>query len=187
MGMGAGFGMMMPAMMQQAMAAAGGPAAAGRTSPAGAAAAGASPGADLANMPSGTTDPAAIVRAVANAAGYTVAESGGALQVTVPLGALKKQVVNVEIGPADAQGHAALNYWTVCGPYQEKNAADLLRFNTGTLQGAFAIRKIGGADMVVLQANQHAETLTPLEVSRVLSALAWQADQVEHNVLGGGP
>ena len=39
--------------------------------------------------------------------------------------------------------------------------------------------------MVVLQANQMAETLDPLEVSRVLSATAWQADRVEQRLTGG--
>jgi membrane protease subunit (stomatin/prohibitin family) len=181
MGMGAGFGMMMPAMMQQAMAAA--PAGA-RTTPAGAAAAGASPGPDPANMPTGTADPAAAVRSVATAAGYTVAASGGAMQITVPIGALRKQVVNVEIGQPDPQGHSTVNYWSVCGPYAEKNAADLLRFNTTALHGALAIKKVGTVDMVVLQANQLAETLTPLDVSRVLSAIAWQADEIEQKMFG---
>ena len=79
-----------------------------------------------------------------------------------------------------------VNYWSVCGPYVEKNAAELLRYNTGTLHGAFAVKKIGTADMVVLQTNQLAETVTPLEVSRVLSAIAWQADQVEQKLVGDG-
>ena len=38
--------------------------------------------------------------------------------------------------------------------------------------------------MVVLQTNQLAETVTPLDISRVLSALAWQADQVEQKLFG---
>ena len=78
-----------------------------------------------------------------------------------------------------------MNYWSVCGPYLEKNAADLLRYNTGTLHGAFAVKKVGTAEMVVLQTNQLAEAVTPLDVSRVLSAIAWQADQVEQKLVGG--
>ena len=38
---------------------------------------------------------------------------------------------------------------------------------------------------VVLLASQMAETLDPLEVSRVLSAIAWQADRVEERLTGG--
>ncbi len=86
MGMGAGFGMMMPGMIQQAMAAGTGMAAPPRTTPAGTAAAGVSLGPDA---PSAAADPAAVVRAVASAAGYVIAESGGAMQITVPVGPLR--------------------------------------------------------------------------------------------------
>ncbi len=75
--------------------------------------------------------------------------------------------------------------WSICGPLNEKNAMSLLRYNGKMLHGAFAARNVGGAEMVVIQANQLAETLDPLEISRVLSAVAWQADQVEQK-LGGG-
>ena len=183
LGMGAGFGMMMPGMIQQAMA--GGPAAAGRTTPAGAAAAGVAIGPDFSQLAPTMTDPKAAIRTVATAAGYAIAESGDTLQITVPVGPLRKQIVNIEFGQADSAGHPTVNYWSVCGPYDEKNAAELLRYNTGTLHGAFAVKKVGEAEMVVLQANQLAETITPLEVSRVLSALAWQADQVEQRLVGG--
>ncbi len=113
-------------------------------------------------------DPKAAVRAVASAAGYPVAESAAGLQITVPVGALRKQVVNVEFGQADQTGHPTVTFWSVCGPYVEKDAAELLRFNSGTLHGAFAIKKIGSTEMVVLQANQLAETIDPMEVIRVL-------------------
>ncbi len=163
MGMGAGFGMMMPGMIQQAMA--------GTT-------------ASNAPAPAVAVDPKAIVRTVAAAAGYAVAESGNALQISVPTGALRKQVVNVEFGTPDQAGRAAVNYWSACGPYDEKNAADLLRFNADVLHGAFAVKKVGTAEMVVLQANQAPDAITPLGVSQVLSAIAWQADQVEQKIAG---
>jgi hypothetical protein len=173
MGFGAGFGMMMPGMMQQAMT--GGP----RTSPAGAAAAGAAVGPDLSQIAPSVADPKSAVRAVATAAGYAVAELGAMLQITVPVGPLRKQTVNVEF----PQG--SINYWSVCGPYDEKAAADLLRFNAAAMHGALAVRKVGEVEMVVLQANQASETITPIEISRTLSALAWQADQMEQKILGG--
>ena len=115
----------------------------------------------------------------------SLAESGDSLRITVPVGSLRKQVIHVEFGKTDASGNPTLAYWSVCGPYVEKNAADLLRFNTSTLHGAFAVRKVSGAEMVVLQANQLAEAAIPLEVSRILSALAWQADQAEQKLIGG--
>jgi membrane protease subunit (stomatin/prohibitin family) len=200
MGMGAGFGMMMPGMIQQAITGGGQPpagatpppapvpqtpAAPGTAVAAGAAAGAAAAGPDFGDLAPVTTDPKAMVRNVAEAAGYTLAESGNTLQVTVPIGPLRKQLVTVEFGQTDESGHSVVRYWSICGPVTEKNAMTLLRYNTKMLHGAFAARSIGAAEMVVIQANQLAETLDPLEVSRTLSAVAWQADRVEQK-LGGG-
>ena len=192
MGMGAGFGMMMPGMIQQAMAGGAQPAP-GTPQPAGVvpaavagAAAGAAPaGPDFGDLAPVTTDPKAMVRSVATAAGYTIEESGETLRITIPLSTLRKQLVNVEFGKTDKSGHSMVNYWSICGPVSEKNAMSLLRYNTKMLHGAFAVREVNGTELVALQANQLAETLDPLEISRVLSAVAWQADQVEQKLSGG--
>jgi membrane protease subunit (stomatin/prohibitin family) len=215
MGMGAGFGMMMPGMIQQAMAAGSQPSggfpqqpppgaypqqpsgAPPRTSPAGAAAAGVSAGfgaaggaggsgrMDFADLAPVTTDPKSMVRSVATAAGHQVEESGDSLQITMKLSELRKQVVHAELGRSDKEGHAMVTFWSICGPANERNAMTLLRYNTQMLHGAFAVRNVAGAEMVVLQSNHLAETLDPLEISRVLSAIAWQADQVEQKLAGG--
>ena len=37
--------------------------------------------------------------------------------------------------------------------------------------------------MVVLEANQLADTADPLEMTRIVAAIAWQADQVEQRLL----
>ncbi len=196
MGMGAGFGMMMPGMIQQAIGG-GQPPAAGVARPAptpsaapaagavaGVAAAGPDFG-DLAPATPVTKDPKAMVRSVAEAAGYSIQPVGETMRITISLGALRKQLVSVEFGKTDKSGHSMVNYWSICGPVSEKNAMTLLRYNTKMLHGAFAVRDIDGTEMVVIQANQLADTLDPLEVSRVLSAIAWQADKVEQQ-LGGG-
>ena len=196
MGMGAGFGMMMPGLIQQAMASGGQPApappqparpaaTAPATAAAGAAAGAAAAGPDFAALAPVTTDPKSMVRGVAQAAGYKIAESGNTMRITVPIGSLRKQLVTIEFGQTDESGHSMVGYWSICGPVTEKNAMSLLRYNTQLLHGAFAARQVGGAEVVVIQANQLAETLDPLEVSRVLSAVAWQADQVEQKLLGG--
>jgi membrane protease subunit (stomatin/prohibitin family) len=210
MGLGAGFGMMMPGMIQQAMAGGtrgapgtpptpGGPQPPRRPQPPGtptspsrddavaavgpAAAAGGLSFDDLAPV---TKDPKAMVRNVSEGAGYQIVESeSGALQITVPVGPLRKQVVHVEFGQSDDAGHNVVTYWSICGPALDKHAMTLLRYNMKLLHGAFAVKDVGGAPTVVLQANQMAETLDPLEVSRVLSAVAWQADKVEQKLVGG--
>ncbi len=195
MGMGAGFGMMMPGMIQQAMAGgtapvpgqpqAAPPAPGVAAAAAGATAAAATAGPDFGDLAPVTTDPKAMVRNVSEAAGYKIAESGSKLQITVPIGSTRKQLVTIDFGQTDESGHAMVNYWSICGPVSEKNAMSLLRYNTKMLHGAFAVQNVGGAEMVVIQANQLAETLDPLEVSRVLSAVAWQADKVEQKLVGG--
>ncbi|MDY0167926.1 MAG: SPFH domain-containing protein [Thermoguttaceae bacterium] len=201
MGLGAGFGMMMPGMIQQAMHGTATPAAtpvagaappppptaAGqpRTSPAGAAAAGLGAGPSFADLAPVTLDPEAMIRNVAEAAGYTIERQDDMLRLTVPLGELRKQVVYVELERRDQEGHAMVHYWSICGPANPRNAMALLRHNTKLLHGAFAFREVAGTEMVVLQTNHLAETIDPLEVSRTLSALAWQADRVEQQLTGG--
>jgi len=195
MGMGAGFGMMMPGMIQQAMQAGAVPATPppvpGQPTPPASAAAGAAAGAAMAGggLDFGDLAPAAVdvkqlVRAAAEANSYTVEEVGNSWSITVPVGALRKQVVQVEFGAKDDQGHEMVNYWSVCGPVSPQNALALLRYNTSILHGAFAARSVAGAEMVVLQANQLAETLDTLEVSRTLAAIAWQADKAEQKIVG---
>jgi membrane protease subunit (stomatin/prohibitin family) len=188
MGMGAGFGMMMPGRIQQAMSGGGasmaGPSPAQAGGVAGAAAAGMATGSNFANLQAATTDPKVIVRTVANAAGYKIEESGDAMQIAVPRGTLRKQRVTVEFGQKDADGNAIVNYWSICGPFEEKNAAALLQYNTSTIHGAFAVKTIADKQMVVLQTNQPADTISAIEVSKVLAAIAWQADQVEQKLLG---
>ena len=77
-----------------------------------------------------------------------------------------------------------VRYWSICGPFDPKNALALLRYNSTLLHGAFAVEQVAGREMVVLQVNHLAETLDPLEISRTLSAIAWQADQVEQKLVG---
>ncbi|MBC8873523.1 MAG: SPFH domain-containing protein [Planctomycetes bacterium] len=204
MGMGAGFGMMMPGMIQQAMA--GGqnpmvpqqappgapqtpPAApiAGAAAAAAGTAAGAAGGLDFGDLAPATAaaDPKQIVRSVVDSAGWRIQETGNVLQVTVPIGALRKQTVAVDFNGKDEEGHNVISYTSICGPVSEKNAMALLRYNMKMVHGAFAVQNTGSGEMVVVQANQLADTADPLEVTRVMTAVAWQADKVEEK-LGGG-
>ncbi|NLE38982.1 MAG: SPFH domain-containing protein [Pirellulaceae bacterium] len=190
MGLGAGFGMMMPGVLQQAMRQS--PAATPTVNPqstAGATAAtplvAASFGPTFDDLTAAVTDPKAVVRAVVEAGGYAFDEAGDAWKVTVPIGSLRKQVVIIDFGQTDAEGHAIVKYWSICGPALPGNALTLLRYNDEMLHGAFAVRKVNGGEMVVIQANQMAETLDAMDVSRLLSAIAWQADKVEQKLVGG--
>jgi membrane protease subunit (stomatin/prohibitin family) len=188
MGMGAGFGMMMPSMIQQAMAAGSTPAGrAGAAAPAAAsgAAAGMTAGAlNFDALSAATPDPRQLVRTVAQAAGWSIEETEHLWQITVPVGALRKQVVSVNFGAADSEGHRIIAYSSICGPANERNAMLLLRFNQQMVHGAFAVQSTPAGEMVVVQANQLAETADPLEVTRLITGVAWQADKAEEKMVG---
>ncbi len=191
MGMGAGFGMMMPQMLREAMTAGGqagaAPAARPATSPAPAAGAPAAAGGfglDFSELARTTTDPKAIIRQVCQSAGYAVDEQGDVWNVTVPIGGLRKQLVAVRFDQKDPQGHPIVAYQSSCGPVNEQTALTLLRYNTKMVHGAFAVEKVGDTEMVMIQANQLVDMLNVVGVTQVLSAVAWQADQVEEKMIG---
>jgi hypothetical protein len=106
-------------------------------------------------------------------------------QITVKIDSLRKQKVHVDFAQKDSSGQAVVGFWSVCGPAVERNAMSLLRYNTGLVNGAFSIRSVNGVEMVVLQANQMADLLDALAVTRIIAALAWQADKVEQKLTGG--
>ncbi|MCL4207628.1 MAG: SPFH domain-containing protein [Pirellulaceae bacterium] len=204
MGMGAGFGMMMPGMIAQAMggmqqpmggqagAVPGG--AAGVAPIAGAAAgaagmaaasAGQSGGLDFGDLTPQAPDAKQLVRAVAQSAGWKWNESGDVWSVVVPIGTLRKQTVHVDFTVKDDDGNAVLGFSSVCGPASDRNAMALLRYNTKMIHGAFAVQQTPAGEMIVVQGNQLASIADPLQVTRAITAIAWQADKVEEK-LGGG-
>lgn len=210
MGLGAGFGMMLPGMIQRAMS--GGPtpgaastppappaAATPPPSPAGsspvaalAAGAAASLGFDDLSAETGdvpaaaAADPRDLVRRVAEAAGYQVRETDQRLDIVVPVGALRKQVVRVACDRRDDQGHPLVTFCSLCGPASERNAMKLLRYNVQMPYGAFAVLREGPGEQIAICATLLAEGLAAFEVARLLPAIAWQADRVEEKLLSGG-
>lgn len=185
MGMGAGFGMLMPNLIGQAMQ---GRSSAASTAPA----AGQVPvtatvagGPDFSSLAAPPADPKQLVRRVAQSAGWKVTEQGDQWQIVVTIGPLRKQTVTASFGSRDADGHAILSFSSTCGVAQDNNAMQLLRLNTQMVHGAFAVQQTEGGEMIVMQSNHLADTIDPLEVTRVVTSLAWQADRAETQ-LGGG-
>jgi hypothetical protein len=191
MGMGAGFGMMMPGMIQQAMhgmqqkppASPGAPAAAASGLAAGAAASAQSGGLNFDDL-GPPTDPQGLVRNVAQSAGWQIQESGDQWQITVPIGSLRKQTVLVDFAARDDEGHQMIAYSSVCGPASDRAAMALLRYNQRMVHGAFAVNQSPSGEVVVVVANQLADTADPLEVTRLVTAVAWQADKAEQKLTG---
>jgi membrane protease subunit (stomatin/prohibitin family) len=195
MGFGAGMGMMLPGMINQATQNTPRPAAP-MPAPAAAApvtatvvAAGAPAGVlDLSDFnPTGAaSDTRSVVRNVAQSSGWQLSESGDNWTITLPIGSLRKQSVNVTFGGKDSEGHEVIRYSSTCGVCSPQNAMSLLKYNNQMVHGAFAVQSTSSGDVVVVQASQLAGTVTPLDVTRVVTAIAWQADKVEEKLLGGG-
>jgi hypothetical protein len=210
MGMGAGFGMMLPGMISNAMQSGarvnpnqfqvgqvsklptGAPVGQVSNLPVGGAAAAA--GAGQAGMNFGglqrtaapaATDPKELIRAVAKSAGWQALESGDAWQIVVPVGALRKQTVDVRFDQKDPEGHPLISYSSVCGPSTPDNAMKLLKFNAQMVMGAFCVQETPSGDVVAICASQLAATSTALDVTRTITSIAWQADKVEDNLTGG--
>jgi membrane protease subunit (stomatin/prohibitin family) len=130
-------------------------------------------------------DPKQLVRAVAQSAGWQCLESGEAWHIVVPVGALRKQTVIVRFDQKDPDGHALISYSSICGPSTPENALKLLKFNAQMVMGAFCIQETPSGDMVGVCFSQLASTSAALDVSRAVTSIAWQADKVEEQLVGG--
>lgn len=188
MGMGAGFGMMMPGMIREAMQ--GGTFAPAAPPPASAqaaagTAAGTAAGMSFDSLTPVARDPRTIVRTVAQSSGWQIEEFGDLWHIRVPVGSLRKQTVTVNFAAKDPEGQAIIAYSSICGPASPENAMHLLKFNQQMVHGAFAVQNTPSGDMVVVQANQLGETADALQVMRLVTAVAWQADKAEEKLTGG--
>ena len=105
--------------------------------------------------------------------------------MVVPVGSLRKQTVYATFGRKDDDDHDLICFWSPCGPANPSNAVTLLRFNHQTLHGAFAFQpNEHGGEELVLRSNLLADTTDALEILRVVSAIAFQADEVEQQLTG---
>ncbi|MEW4453936.1 SPFH domain-containing protein [Bremerella sp. JC817] len=205
MGMGAGFGMMMPGMMNAAMqgyqapgmAPQGGPAPQPMGNQPGQAP-GVVPAAPMGGglsfddlqgpagtVPAQTLSARDIIKHVAQTSGWPLTETNENLwTVNVPVNALRKQNVNIMFGQKDDDGNELVVYNSLCGPANERNAMALLRYNTKMIHGAFAVEKFDSGEVITVRANQLADAIDQLEVTKTITAIAWQADKVEEKLLG---
>lgn len=200
MGMGAGFGMMMPGMMNAAMqgyqqpgtppqGGPGGQPMGAPTGPAPVAPMGGSMSFD--DLQGGAAAPVPamsakdIIKNVAQVSSWPLTESSAdEWVINVPVSALRKQNVHVTFGQKDDDGNELVVYHSFCGPANERNAMALLRYNTKMIHGAFAVEKGDAGEIITVRANQLADAVDQLEVTKTLTAIAWQADKVEEKLLG---
>lgn len=192
LGMGAGIGMLVPPLLQQAMQQAPN---AFEPSPATVVSNSASPtppprasGIDFSKLTDGggakANNVRQCIRELAKQSSWNIAESNDQWSITVAISSLRKQVVHVDFSQQDEAGHALVGFWSPCGSVNPNNALTLLRYNAQLLHGAFAIQSNNGQEQLVLRANLIADTADGLEITRTITAIAWQADQVEEQTLG---
>jgi hypothetical protein len=179
-GLGAGLGMMLPGFVQKAMAQ---PADETRSpSEREASAPHYAPQAKAPPFERG--DAQGLVRQIADSSGWTIDQSDAVWKLRVPIGPLRQQVVTVRFDRHDSNGHPVISMSSPCGVATEETAMALLRYNRQLVHAAFAIESGESGEMIVLQANQLTDTADLLEVTRALTAIAWQADETERQLLG---
>lgn len=190
MGVGAGYGVMLPGMIANAMAQRPQVNPNQFQPPAPTSAPSGMPvGPDLSSITpmraAATLDPRQIIRNVAQSAGWQLNESSEPWHAVVPVGPLRKQTVTIKF-EKDRGGNSVVAYASVCGPCSPENAMALLKYNTQMVDGAFAVEDTPSGEIVVVRHSQLASTLTPLDVSRIVTSIAWQADRVEEKLISGG-
>jgi hypothetical protein len=177
-GLGTGIGMMLPGFIQEAM----------KSNSGGAETTSASSGTmhnglDLNALASSKPDPKSLVRQVASSNNWKLDEADSHWTLTVPIGPIRKQMVFVKFDIKDEVGHEVIQFFTPCGVAHEETAMTYLRYNRQMVHGAFAVESTSNGEMIVLEANQLADTADPLEVTRAVASIAWQADKIEERLL----
>jgi membrane protease subunit (stomatin/prohibitin family) len=175
--MGFGLGMMVPNMLQPQATAPGTPAFAPVVSPA---------QLDLrdARVPT-PADLATSIQTVGEKMGWTVhPQDAGTLQISVPLAASRRQRVYLELDRKDHDGNAMIGIWSPCGAINPAAALTVLRNNDSVVHGAFAMKRVDDGEILVLKSNVLANLTNASELAKIISAIAWQADEVEQQLSG---
>lgn len=180
--LGFGLGMAIPQILQQQAAAPTLP-----HNPTAPAAAGSSfPQLDFSSAkPTTPADLLGQTKAMAQQFGWPIEETDkNCLALTVHLASARRQKVFLELDRKDNDGNRVLGIWSTCGTINPAAAMTVLRNNDSVVHGAFAIRKTIDGEVLVLRSNVIADLTDPGEMAKIISAIAWQADQVEQQLSG---
>jgi len=177
--LGFGLGMMLPQILQQQQI---GQATASIIAPA------PDPAQNLdfsAAKPTSPEDLLTQLQRMAKQFGWTIEETEkNSYSAVVPLGSSRRQKVYLELDRKDNEGNRVLGIWSTCGTINPSAAMTVLRNNDSVVHGAFAIRRMPEGDVLVLRSNLLADLTDPGEMAKIVSAVAWQADQVEQQLSG---
>jgi hypothetical protein len=109
----------------------------------------------------------------------------GKLQLGVPLAASRRQRVFVELDRRDGEGNPLVGIWSPCGAIHQAAALTILRNNDSVVHGAFAMKRTDDGEILVIKSNVLASLTNAVELAKIISAIAWQADEVESQLSGG--
>lgn len=186
-GVGASMGMMLPPILQQALQQS--PNTAGHSMGGGSPA----PAVNTASLMDSSTKHGGkqsieqiqeTLQQVGKQLGWSISESGSEWTLSLSLGPLRKQDVHVDFSGIDEAGHRLVSIWSTCGVIEPSMALTLLRYNAQIVHGAFAVNSIDGSDVLVIRGNLLADTADLLELTRTITAVAWQANQAEQQLAG---
>ncbi|MCU0711525.1 MAG: SPFH domain-containing protein [Pirellula sp.] len=194
--LGLGLGMAIPQLLNQANAGlapnAGGNAFAANTTaaPAGNLSSGAPSGSSKldfsgARVPA-KTDLQAALKSLGESLGWGIQQSdSNRLVISVSLSSSRRQRVYVELDRTDDHGNPVVGIWSPCGAINPASALTVLRNNDSVVHGAFAMKRLDSGEVLVLKSNVLASLTNTAELAKLISSIAWQADEVEHQLSGG--
>ena len=191
--MGFGLGMMLPQILQQQQAVptsvSPAPAVGVGFAPAPASAstiATAPPQLDFSSAkPASDADLLTAIQRLSQQFGWTLEEiKKNSFSAIVSLASARRQKVYFELDRKDHDGNRVLGIWSTCGTINPSAAMTVLRNNDSVVHGAFAIRRLPEGELLVLRSNLLADLTDAGEIAKIVSAIAWQADQVEQQLSG---
>lgn len=128
----------------------------------------------------------AALRSLGESLGWTVQNADqNQMQIMVPLASSRRQRVFVELDRKDDHGNPVVGIWSACGAINPASAMTVLRNNDSVVHGAFAMKKLEQGELLVLKSNVLASLTNAPELAKLISSIAWQADEVEHQLSGG--
>lgn len=131
-------------------------------------------------------NPRSRVRSAAEAGGWGVLELGDDLQIDVPTGDERRQIVSVTFDRRDREDRPLITMASTCGAFDERNAAPLLRYSGKLPYGAFILERPAAhrEEMVVLRAMLPADSASVEDLRCIIAELAARADKVECKITG---
>ena len=132
------------------------------------------------------TDLKTAIMSLGENLGWTTQQSEESLlMISVPLASSRRQRVFVELDRTDDHGNPVVGIWSACGAINPASALTVLRNNDSVVHGAFAMKRLDNGEVLVLKSNVLASLTNTPELAKLISSIAWQADEVEQQLSGG--